>query len=236
MSQTRSDHVSGKRAAAGALLERGWLSRQPAAFQDEVIARGMAQVFAPGSPVYLFGGPPGGIYGLIRGVLNVSTAPSHAAPRFIQLGIVGAWAGEGPFLTGEPRRAEMVAIEECLMWHLPLEAMNQMAARDPEAIKRFAAITIGHFDVLTRVIDNLLIPQADRRIASVLNRTAWLVAPTVPISQADLGGMANASRKQVNAALARFAARGWVSHSYRAIRVLDAAALLRFAAGEEGAA
>lgn len=209
--------------------------RQPAAFQDEVIARGMPQAFEPGAPVYLAGGPPGGIYGLIRGALNVSTAPSHATPRFIQFGIVGAWAGEGPFLTGEPRRAEMVAIGACVLWHLPLDAMNQMAARDPEAIKRFAAITIGHFDVLTRVIDDLLIPQVDRRIASVLNRTAWLVAPTVPITQAGLGGMANASRKQVNAALARFAAQGWVEHSYRAIRVLDAKALLHFAAGDDGA-
>lgn len=233
--QVRIDHGNGKRAVSEPLLRSGWLSRQPAAFQDEIIARGGAQVFEPGSPVYLVGGPPGGIYGLIRGVLSVSTAPRHAAPRFIQFGIVGAWAGEGPFLTGEPRRAELIAIDECLMWHLPLDAMQQMAARDPEAIRRFAQITVGHFDVLARVIDDLLIPQAERRIASVLNRTAWLVAPTVPISQADLGAMANASRKQVNAALARFAARGWIEHSYRAIRVLDTSALLHFASGDEGA-
>lgn len=235
MSPDRADNGGRKRAVAEPLLQSGWLSRQPAAFQDEVIARGAPQTFETGAPVYLAGGPPGGIFGLIQGVLSVSTAPSHAAPRFIQLGIVGAWAGEGPFLTGEPRRAEMVAIAPCLMWRLPLDAMNQMAARDPEAIRRFAAITVGHFDVLARVIDDLLIPQADRRIASVLNRTALLVGPTMPISQAELGGMANASRKQVNAALPRFAARGWVEHSYRAIRVLDAAALLRFAAGDEGA-
>ena len=101
------------------------------------------------------------------------------------------------------------------------------------AIRRFAAITIGHFDVLARIIDDLLIPQVDRRIAAVLNRMSWLVAPTVPISQTELGVAANASRKQVNAAVARLAERGWITHSYRSIRILDPEALLRFAAGDE---
>lgn len=224
---------SARAGAASVLCRSGWLSRQPELFQAEVMARGLLQAFPAGEVIYRIDGPPGGIYGLVGGTLRVSIAPSHAAPRFIQFGIAGAWAGEGPFLTGEPRRAELAAISDCTLLHLPLDAMNQMAARDPNAIRRFAAITVGHFDVLARVIDDLMIPQASRRIASVLNRAAWLVAPTVPISQADLGAMANASRKQVNAALAQFAERGWVAYAYRSIRVLDAQALLRFSAGEE---
>jgi hypothetical protein len=63
--------------------------------------------------------------------------------------------------------------------------------------------------------------QADRRIAAVLNLMSWLVAPTVPISQTDLGAAANASHKQVNAAVARLAARGWIAHSHRNIMILD---------------
>jgi len=225
--------LEGKPAAVAPLLRQGWLSRQPEVFRDEVINRGLLLSFDPGEMVYRIGGPPGGLYGLVSGALRISTAPDHSPPRFIQFGIVGAWAGEGPFLTGEPRRAEMSAIDRCVMLHLPLDAMNRMAARDPEAIRRFAAITIGHFDVLTRIINDLLIPQAERRIAAVLNRMSWLVAPTVPISQTELGAAANASRKQVNAAVARFVARGWIAHSYRNINILDPEALLRFAAGDE---
>ena len=83
----------------------------------------------------------------------------------------------------------------------------------------------------SRVIDDLLIPRADRRIAAVLHRAGWLQSRSIPISQEDLGAMANASRKQVNAALARFERRGWVVHAYRSIEISDAKALLHFASG-----
>lgn len=221
----------GSVVAISNLLTTGWLSQQPEAFRKEVLARGHVQSFAPGTAVYRIGDPPGGIYGLLCGTLAVSLATPHAPPRFFQFGIVGAWAGEGPFLSGEPRRAEMRAISHCDLFHLPLSAMEKIAAHDPKAIRYFARITVGHFDVLARVIDDLLISQADRRIAAVLHRAGWLQSRVVPISQEDLGAMANASRKQVNAALARFESQGWITHSYRSIEISDAKALLHFASG-----
>lgn len=217
--------------AVSSLLTTGWLSQQPEAFRNEVLARGHVQSFVPGAIVYRISDPPGGIYGLLRGTLAISLAPPHGAPRFFQFGIVGAWAGEGPFLTGQPRRAEMRALSHCDLFHLPLDAMERIAAHDPRAVRYFARITVGHFDVLARVIDDLLISQADRRIAAVLHRAGWLQSRVVPISQEDLGAMANASRKQVNAALARFEKQGWIAHSYRSIEISDAKALLHFASG-----
>ena len=217
--------------AVSSLLTVGWLAQQPEAFRNEVLARGHVQVFEPGDVVYRIGDPPGGIYGLLRGTLAISLAPPCSTPRFFQFGIIGAWAGEGPFLTGQPRRAEMRAISRCNLFHVPLDAMERIAAQDPRAARYFARITVGHFDVLARVIDDLLIPRADRRIAAVLHRAGWLQSRSIPISQEDLGAMANASRKQVNAALARFERRGWVVHAYRSIEISDAKALLHFASG-----
>ncbi|MCX5515757.1 Crp/Fnr family transcriptional regulator [Kaistia algarum] len=219
--------------AAAIFFGTGWLSRQPPSFRTEVIERGHVEDFAPGDIVYRIGDVSGGIYGLMKGVLAISFAVTHGPPRFVQFGIAGAWAGEGPFLTGEPRRVEMRATTACTLFYLPIEAMQQMAARDPEAIRCFARITIGHFDILSRVINDLLISRADRRIASVLQRASELQAKTIPISQSALGEMANASRKQVNAALARFEKEGWISHNYRSIEVLDGAALFRYAQSNE---
>jgi CRP-like cAMP-binding protein len=221
-------------SAEGILLRQGWLSQLPAKFQDEVRARGKVQRFEPGTAVYRFNDPPGGVYGLIDGTLAISLTPALSAPRFIQLGIVGAWAGEGPFFTGEPRRAEMRAVTHCLLFHLPLDAMERLAERDSQAARYFARMTVAHFDVLARVIDDLLIPKASKRIAAVLHRADWLGARSIPISQEDLGGMANASRKQVNAALAHFETQKWIVHSYRSIEIRDAEALLRFASGIDG--
>lgn len=211
------------------ILQSGWLALQPSTFQKTVLSRSLLQNWDVGEVIYHAGDPPGGIYGLVHGSLAVSMAAPNEAPRFVQFGIAGAWAGEGPFLTGEPRRVEMRAITRCTLFHLPLDVMQQMAASNPDAIRRFAHITVLHFDVLTRVIDDLLIPNTMRRIASVLHRASWLQSRSIPISQEALGGMANASRKQVNAALAKFAQAGWITTSYRTIEVTDGGALLRFA-------
>lgn len=218
---------------AHVLTKQGWLSRQPSTFQGDVLARGFAQDFEPGEAVYRVGDACGGIYGLVAGTLAVSIAAPGRTPRFVQFGSVGAWAGEGCFMTGETRRAELRTVSECTLFHLPLDAMQRLATDDPEAIRYFARITVNHYDVMARVIDDLLIPKAECRIAAALERASWLLEPTVQISQSDLGAMANASRSQVNAALARFAREGWLSHSYRSITIHDAKALYEFAQGSD---
>ena len=69
----------------------------------------------------------------------------------------------------------------------------------------------------------------------MLLRSAAGNGASFPASQADLGAMVNAGRKQVNAVLKRFAAAGWVARSYRSTTVIDPAALRGFvASGEEG--
>jgi CRP/FNR family cyclic AMP-dependent transcriptional regulator len=55
----------------------------------------------------------------------------------------------------------------------------------------------------------------------------------IPLSQAELGDLANASRKQVNAAIRELAARGCVRARYRSIEILDAESLRRFAFEED---
>ncbi|MEQ8262875.1 Crp/Fnr family transcriptional regulator [Pseudohaliea sp.] len=217
---------------ASVLLQHGWLAGEPE-LQAEVMARGRAEDFAAGEVVFRVGDSCGGIYGLVDGVLGVSTAPRDRGARLVQFGIVGAWAGEGCFISGERRRSELRAISDCTLFHLPLDAMRQIVAGDPEALRGFARITIAHYDVMARIIDDLLLRNVECRIAAVLERASWLFAEDVPVSQAELGAMSNASRSQVNAALARFESRGWVSYAYRSIRVLDPAALWQFAHPEE---
>lgn len=50
---------------------------------------------------------------------------------------------------------------------------------------------------------------------------------SVSVSQENLGIMANASRKQVNSAMKRFAQAGWVDIGYRTITITNAPALRR---------
>jgi CRP/FNR family transcriptional regulator, cyclic AMP receptor protein len=222
-----------KMMAEQVLSRRGWLAGQAADFSRAVLDQCLLMPLEKGAPVYHLGDPPGGIYGIAAGALAISIAPGDSGPYLAHLGTAGTWIGEGPFLTGEPRRVDLVAATQCVLMNLPLHAMERMAAEDPMAIRRFAQIAISNLDLALRVISDLMIKQPERRIAAVLVRSAGVQdEPTVRVSQAELGRLANASRKLVNKALQRFAASAWVVPHYGAIQILDMEALKRFAAGQ----
>lgn len=115
------------------------------------------------------------------------------------------------------------------MLYLPLDAMDQMAARNPAVVHHVALLLMMTVEVLFRVIDDLQRPDVDRRIASVLQRTTWIGEAPIPLTQSEVGVMANASRKQVNAALKRFSEAGWLTNTYRSITITNPGALRRFA-------
>ncbi len=218
-------------AELAAVLDQGWLSRQPAAFRAEVLARCLVQDFDAGKALYHLGDPGGGIYGLVRGLFAVTAAPGASLPRMFHIGLPGVWTGEGPYMTGEPRRLTLAAASDCRVLHLPLDAMERMTAADPAAARRFAQIPMMNIDTLLRVISDLLIRDPDRRLAAVLLRVGG-DAP-VPLSQAGVAELACVTRKQVNFALKRFAAAGWVTRGYRSIAVTDLPALRRFVAADD---
>lgn len=222
----------GRARAEQIMSERGWLPLVPETFRSEVLRRSVLQHFAPGETVFRLDDPAGGIYGLVTGTVSVSLAPAGATPRLILLGVPGHWTGEGCFLTRKPRRAEMRAVVDTTMMHLPLAALDQMAARDPAVVHHVALLLMMTVEFLFRVINDLQKPEADRRIASVLQRTTWIGETPIPLTQSDVGVMANASRKQVNAAIKRFAEAGWLTNTYRSIAITDPAALRRFADGD----
>lgn len=216
------------------LRAHGWLSHQPATLQDQVLAMGRIRRYPRGSMVYCLGDPPGGIFGILNGSIAVTIAPGSTGPHLVHLATPGWWFGEGCFLTGQPRRIGLEASVDSALFYLPLEAMERLAAADPENIRRFSHISMMNIDLSLRVIDGLLMPDPDRRIAATLVRCVGTEPQgTIEISQTALGRIANASRKVVNRALARLEGEGLVIAGYARITVPDVAALKRFA-HEEG--
>ncbi|WP_345798934.1 Crp/Fnr family transcriptional regulator [Brucella pituitosa] len=179
--------------------------------------------------IFSHGDPLGGIYGLVSGFVAVNIAPPGSMPRLVHMAQPSAWTGEGCFMTGQPRRVGLEAVAASWVMHLPLEAMERLAIRNPNIIRAFGMITILATDILVRMVHDLQKRSADRRIASVLHRMAWKDNLPIIVSQDSLGIMANASRKQTNAALQKFAAEGWILSGYRSIVVTDASALRQFA-------
>jgi CRP/FNR family transcriptional regulator, cyclic AMP receptor protein len=223
-----------KRDVAESILrQNGWLSYQPESVQSEVLRRAVMLHFSPGESIYRFGDDLGGIYGLVTGTVTVNTAPPDNAPQLIHIGALGAWTGEGCFLTRQPRRLELCALVDTWLMHLPLDQMDQMASADPMVAHNFGQIIMSNVDALIRVIHDLQKPDPDRRIASVLQRMTWSGERPLPLTQTEIGTMARASRRQVNVALKRFAENGWLKTSYRSITILNAQKLRLFATEED---
>lgn len=218
-----------KELADSIVTGNGWLAMQSPEFRARVLEHALVERYAAGETVYRIGDPVGGIYGLLQGAIAISMAPAGASARLVQLGRPGVWTGEGCFLSRQPRRVELVSLVETWLMYLPITAMDRIAEQDPGAVRRFAQILMLSADALIRVVSDLQRPDAGKRIASVLQRLAVSGSGQVPLTQSQLGTMANASRKQVNAALRLFEASGWVKRSYRSVCILAPDELLRFA-------
>lgn len=222
-----------KRTKAEDILSgNGWLATQPEGFRREILRRSILVHFPAGDVIYRFGDEPGGIFGLVEGTMTVNTAPPEHTPQLIHVGQPGAWTGEGCFLTRAPRRIELRTLSETWMMYLGLDQMEQMAAADPLATRAFAHILMASVGVLLHVIHDLQKPEAERRIAAVICRAA-AQGRMIPLSQSEIGVMSNTSRKQVNAALARFSNQGWLKVDYRAVTVLNPHELRSFSEVEK---
>jgi CRP-like cAMP-binding protein len=223
------EDLVGPSRARDILSSVGWLSRQPEAFQEEVFRRSVPVRIAAGDFIYRQGDPLGGIYGCVSGAVIARMAPPGALPQILHVMTPGGWTGEGPFLSREPRRLELQAALDTQAVYLPLEAMDQMAARDPLALRYFVQIMIINLDIVLRASYDLQDPDENRRIARALRRIMALENTPIPLAQAALGILANTSRKTVNAALQRFEKSGWVKRGYRSITITNMKRLVQYA-------
>ena len=225
----REENLVGPSRARDILSGIGWLSRQPAAFQDEVFKHSVPVQYAVGEVVYRLGDKPGGIYGIVSGALIASMAPLGAVPHILHVMTPGSWIGEGPYFARDARRIDLRAALDTRAVYLPLDAMDHMTARDPLVLRNFVQILIINIDIVMRASYDLQDPDEHRRIARALRRIMTLENTPIPLAQSALGMLANASRKTVNAALQRFEKAGWVKCGYRAITITNMKRLTQYA-------
>ncbi len=215
--------------AEGIIRQRGWLSHMPEAFRIRLLQHALLVKYEPGQIIFNPGDPVGGIYGFVKGMVIIKTAPHDSTPRLIDIAAPGDWTGEDSFVTGKPRRFQLVAQSRSCMMHVPLTAMEQMAALNPNDMRAFSVISILASDSLLRVVHDLQKKEVSARIASVLHRMSWASDSPVTLSQKDLSIIANTSRQQINSVIQRFVDEGWVETGYRSITVTNPVALRQHA-------
>jgi CRP-like cAMP-binding protein len=216
----------------------GWLSEQPAGFRRQLLSMARPVSVTRGNWVFAINDPPGGIYGVISGGIGIEGGgPFH----LLRLGHVlraGSWFGHHPILVPGARRTQgMRAMEDSELLYVPLAPLEALVKVDPVAARSIGRMADGGSILATRIISDLLIPDAGQRIAAVLLRVTAAedgIEPHHPdgflMTQAELGEMANVSRPHVNQALGELERNGWITKNYQRLRIVDVEALRSFAA------
>ncbi len=205
------------------LSEVGWLSRQPSEFREAFLDRCMHRTYAPGENLYGLDDPPGGIYGLAEGFVDVLIASGFGAPFLAFIGGPGWWAGEAAAITGTNRRADIRARSASEVLYLPRAKFQELTAEDPSAFRSFAELTVSHLDNALLLASVLAVTDSRTRIALTLYRLAGSFRESddrfeLPCTQSEIAEMAGLTRNSAGPILRRLATEGLIQIGRNQVR------------------
>jgi len=221
------------------IMERGWLSHMPAAFSASLMSLCVWRRYAANEPIYAADDPPGGIYGIAQGSIAFSVALGAPASPVVHAGRAVCWTGVGPLLSGQPRRASIVALTPVSAAYAPLRPLRAMLDSNPSWWLHIAQELLMEFDTVTTAAADAMITSSVQRCAATLLRLAdsrfgrnTSGDRSIHLSQEQLGQMMNLSRSSVSTTLAKLADQRLIKLGWRVIELLDIDTLRAIADGD----
>lgn len=212
-----------------ALGRNPWFARQPAALQRMLVAGGRAVDLQRGQWVYSQGDAGTGLCAVLDGALRMEVALD--AERDVMIGLASAPTilGQARRSGGGPRIITVRANTPARVLMIADDALDRAAATDAGVWRAINELVYAQLEQATRLAAYLLVQTAEGRVA--LRLLQFADGDSVPVSQSDLAEMTGLSRKTVNGHLAALERKGVIARGYRAITVVDHAALERVARG-----
>ena len=192
----------------------------------------------PGDYVCRIGKPVTYWFGVVEGLLKMSSDSAQGATMtFVGLP-PGGWFGEGTVLKREPYRYNIQALRKSVVAGLPVDTFHWLLDHSI-GFNRFVMNQLnerlGTF-IAAREIDRLNNPdvRVARNLAALFNPVLYPgVGKILRITQQELAYLVGLSRQRVNEALAALEAEGTIRVEYGGLRVLDLAALRRSVAQDK---
>jgi len=227
---------SRSRAATADELQRiPWLHRLDEVERERVVLDLRVVVVAPGELVCRVGRPVRSWFGVIDGLLkmssdNASQDGGSGIPITFTGVPSGGWFGEGTVLKNEPYRYNIQALRKSVVAGITAETFQWLLDRSI-AFNRFVMMQLnerlGQF-IGAREIDRLTHPdeRVARNLAALFHPVLYPgVGELLRITQQELGYLVGLSRQRVNEALNALQATGVIRVEYGGVRVLDLARL-----------
>lgn len=169
-------------------------------------------------------------FGVVEGLLKMSSDDAHGQTTTFTGLPPGGWFGEGTALKREPYRYNIQALRNSVVAGLPVDTFHWLLGHSI-GFNRFVMNQLnerlGQF-IAAREIDRLSNPdvRVARSLAALFNPVLYPgVGEVLRITQQELAYLVGLSRQRVNEALRTLEAQGTIRVEYGGLRVLDLAAL-----------
>jgi len=184
----------------------------------------------PGDFVCRIGRPVTYWFGVVDGLLKMSTDSADGHSMTFTGVPPGGWFGEGTALKREPYRYNIQALRKSVVAGLPVDTFHWLLDHSI-GFNRFVMNQLnerlGQF-IAAREIDRMANPEVRvaRSLAALFNPVLYPgVGELLRITQQELAYLVGLSRQRVNEALTALATQGVIRVEYGGLRVLSLAAL-----------
>ncbi len=208
----------------------GWLSRQPTAFREAVLANTELRRIAAGEIYTSLAEPPGGITCVVEGFMDVYVAPASVPMRLVYIARAGWWFGDIAVISKAGRPASVVARTDGWLLHLPEFKLARLANMHNDFWRRFSELSVAHFDNALLLASALSIPNLQHRLAALI---CWLSGPgffpaaadELPVTREEIGEIAGLSRNTAGRVLADLDRDGLIQTRYGRLVIADRSGL-----------
>ncbi len=207
-----------------------WLAAMTEDEQTLAIPRIVVGDAEPGDLVCRFGKAPTYWFGVVEGLLKMSTDNEQGYSVTFTGLPSGGWFGEGTALKHEAYRYNVQALRKTTVAGLPLESFHLLLDQSI-GFNRFVMNQLnerlGQF-IAAREIDRLGNPdvRVARNLAALFNPVLFPgVGEVLRITQQELAYLVGLSRQRVNVALNALQQAQWIRLEYGGVRVLNLNAL-----------
>jgi CRP/FNR family transcriptional regulator, cyclic AMP receptor protein len=230
MNQDLSLHQRRRQPTAEELEGIPWLALLRPAEREQAVAALLVGDANAGDYVCRVGRPVTYWFGVVEGLLKMSSDNAQGQTMTYAGLPPGGWFGEGTALKREPYRYNIQALRKSVVAGLPIDSFHWLLDHSI-GFNRFVMNQLnerlGQF-IAAREIDRLNNPdvRVARSLASLFNPVLYPgVGEVLRITQQELAYLVGLSRQRVNEALAALEAQGAIRVEYGGLRVLNLVAL-----------
>ena len=215
---------------AGELAGIPWLGLLLPVEREQAVARLIVGDAQPGDYVCRVGKPVTYWFGVVEGLLKMSSDNAQGTTMTFAGLPPGGWFGEGTALKREPYRYNIQALRKSVVAGLPVDSFHWLLDHSI-GFNRFVMNQLnerlGQF-IAAREIDRMANPdlRVARSLAALFNPVLYPgVGEILRITQQEMAYLVGLSRQRVNEALSNLQAQGTIRIEYGGLRVLDLEAL-----------